>query len=322
MRKKRIDWHSGFVSAMKLELIDNEDDLEFHEETVLETKKQRIDLLIIKADHTVRIKNEIGTLFRYLNIFEYKNPNASLNIGTFYKTLGYVCRYLYERNDHSKYPATAYSMILVRESLSDGMTDDLAIDGISVVEYLQGIYEIKGCIPFKAWLIVTGELSEEHIWLKALTRSGSRQNIDDLIEYTRGKEDLHKEYADCVMNVFARANNELMKKVKEEEGDMCEAIEELFADKIDYLLNRVDEVQDMLDDAERKLQKTEAKVSEAEAKVSKAEAKVSEAEAKVSKAEAKVSKAEAKVSKAEAIAEREKARADAAEAKLRAAGLA
>lgn len=55
MGEKRIDWHAGFVSAMRLELIDNESDLEFHEETVLETKKQRIDLLIIKADHTVRI---------------------------------------------------------------------------------------------------------------------------------------------------------------------------------------------------------------------------------------------------------------------------
>lgn len=42
MRKKRIDWHAGFVSAMKLELIDNEADLEFHEETVLETKKHSV----------------------------------------------------------------------------------------------------------------------------------------------------------------------------------------------------------------------------------------------------------------------------------------
>lgn len=129
-------------------------------------------------------------------------------------------------------------------------------------------------IPFKTWLIVTGDLGEEHVWLKALTKSGSRQNLDDLIEYTRGKEDLHKEYADCVMNVFASANNELVQTVKEEEDDMCEAIEELFADKIDYLIKRVDEVQEMLDDAETKLNKAEAAARREKARADAAEAKL------------------------------------------------
>jgi hypothetical protein len=89
------------------------------------------------------------------------------------------------------------------------------------------------------------------------------------------------------MNVFTLANNELVRTTIKEENNMCEAVEELFADKIDYLLNRVGEVQGMLNDVETKLNKTENKLS-----------------------------------KTEAAFRREKARADAAEAKLRAAGLA
>ena len=44
---KRIDWHAGFVSAMKLELIENKDDLIFEEEHQIANRAQRIDLLRI-----------------------------------------------------------------------------------------------------------------------------------------------------------------------------------------------------------------------------------------------------------------------------------
>ncbi len=235
----------------------------------------------------VRIKNEIGALFRDINILEYKSPGAALNAGMFYKTLGYVCRYLYERGDHNEKPAGSYAMLFVRESMPESMILSLGNDGISVTEYTSGIYEIKGPIPFSAWLIVTDKLDKKHVWLKALTKSGSRENLDGIVEQTRGKEDRHKEYADNVMNVFTLANNELVRTTIKEENNMCEAVEELFADKIDYLLNRVGEVQGMLNDVETKLNKTENKLS-----------------------------------KTEAAFRREKARADAAEAKLRAAGLA
>ena len=45
---KKIDWHSGFVNAMKLELLANEDDLEYKDEHLIANRAQRIDLLIIK----------------------------------------------------------------------------------------------------------------------------------------------------------------------------------------------------------------------------------------------------------------------------------
>ena len=50
MREKqsRINWHNGFVSAMKLDLVDNEKDLQYSKEYYLTGKHQRIDLLIIE----------------------------------------------------------------------------------------------------------------------------------------------------------------------------------------------------------------------------------------------------------------------------------
>ena len=58
---KNIDWHAGFVSAMKLELIENEKDLIYEEEHLIANRAQRIDLLIIKNSNDVTIRNPIFT---------------------------------------------------------------------------------------------------------------------------------------------------------------------------------------------------------------------------------------------------------------------
>ena len=91
---KKIDWHSGFVNAMKLELLANEKDLEYEDEHLIANRAQRIDLLIIKKIRTVRIVNEVGAIFDKYNIVEYKSPEDSLTLGDFYKVLGYTGIYL------------------------------------------------------------------------------------------------------------------------------------------------------------------------------------------------------------------------------------
>jgi hypothetical protein len=87
----RIDWHAGFLAAMKLELMEDEDNLEFLEEQFLDGRKQRYDLLIIKNDRSVEIRNEIGTKFDKFNIVEYKNPNDELRAEHFLDIRADIC---------------------------------------------------------------------------------------------------------------------------------------------------------------------------------------------------------------------------------------
>ena len=68
-------------------------------------------------------------LFRSRNILEYKCPKAKLDTEDFYKTLGYVSRYMYEKHDHDLYPAEEYTMMFLRESIPRNMLDGLEIDG-------------------------------------------------------------------------------------------------------------------------------------------------------------------------------------------------
>ena len=86
-----IQWHPGFYGAAELEFLSNKDDLEFQREFNLSKEPIRMDLLIIKKLSDVRIKNEIGHIFRKFNVVEYKSPDDALSIDDYYKTVGYAC---------------------------------------------------------------------------------------------------------------------------------------------------------------------------------------------------------------------------------------
>lgn len=230
----RIDWHAGFLAAMKLELMEDEDNLEFLEEQFLDGRKQRYDLLIIKNDRLVKIRNEIGTKFDKFNIVEYKNPRDGLSAEHFYRLLGYTSRYLYERHDYDVYRADAYTMTMVRHSIPREMLRRLKSDGIDSREILPGIYELSGRIPFVSQVIVTERLPGNggHAWLKGLTNRADIRHLGSLVESSRTLDAKHKGYAEELMDVFVRANTKLMGKVKKEGGHMCRAVNELFADEI------------------------------------------------------------------------------------------
>ncbi len=59
-------WHPAFYSAMRLELKEDAEYLDFHKEYNLNTKPLEMDLLVIKKLKDIEIKNEIGKIFRWL----------------------------------------------------------------------------------------------------------------------------------------------------------------------------------------------------------------------------------------------------------------
>lgn len=228
---KRIDWHSGFVSAMKLELIENENDLDYDEEHYIANRAQRIDLLIIKNDNKAIIHNPIGTMFSRFNICEYKSPEDSLTYGDFYKTLAYTSLYLNETAIRDKYHANDYTMTFVREPHPYSLFRRLRADGIEISPVLQGIYELKNNLPFRTQVIITKEIPEEYgSWLKCLTRHGNEANLRDIVISTPALKAHNKQHADNIMNIFTVANRNLVSQKIKEEPSMCQAVDELFAE--------------------------------------------------------------------------------------------
>ncbi|MDO4340472.1 MAG: hypothetical protein Q4C91_20685, partial [Eubacteriales bacterium] len=89
----RKQWHGPFCSAVRLELVENKNDVDFQKEYQLSSKPLQIDLLVIRKTEDISINNEIGKIFRGHNLMEYKSPEDALNVDTYFKVLGYACFY-------------------------------------------------------------------------------------------------------------------------------------------------------------------------------------------------------------------------------------
>ena len=233
MKDTIIQWHSGFVAAMNLELAVNRDDLIFEKEYNLNTKPLEIDLLVIKKDASIRIKNEIGEFFKSYNIMEYKSPKDHLDIDTFYKTTAYACLYKSYGETVDERAAEDITLSIVRETKPEGLFQYFQKHGFIVTNPHYGIYYISNGVLFPTQIIVTKELDKDtHTWLKALSKKMNEQDMRKLLESIGNlTEKLDKEYADSVLEVSVRANEQL---VREWRGDdnMYESLLEIMAPEI------------------------------------------------------------------------------------------
>lgn len=150
MKDVKIQWHSGFVAAMDLELSLNRADLIYEREYNLNTKPLEIDLLVIKKDRNVRISNEIGRIFQGHNILEYKSPEDHLNIDTFYKSIAYACLYKAYGKIVDERKADDITISIVREAKPEGLTQKVdreladAVLEVSVRANQEIVDELKG----------------------------------------------------------------------------------------------------------------------------------------------------------------------------------
>ena len=237
-----INWHKGFVSAMKLELLADRDRLIFNDEYLLSGGSKRIDLLIIKNESAVKMHRLVGAVFERYNIYEYKNPTDSMSFGDFFKTLSYVCTYLEENKEYDRYKLSEYTMTLIRDTYPRSLFGELKRNGIKPKQVSDGVYVIEERMPFKTQVLVTSRMDEDYTWLRALTKTPSIEKLRSIVKKTESLTSESKKDADTVMNVFSDVNEEYMIELreKEEEKDMCEAVNRLFADETRKLQEQLD----------------------------------------------------------------------------------
>ncbi len=276
---KKIDWHPGFVNAMKLELLANEGDLEYEDEHLIANRAQRIDLLIIKKKRSVKIVNEVGAIFDKYNIVEYKSPEDSLTLGDFYKILGYTGIYLEELHKYSEYGRDAFTMTFVQRRKPTKLFEYLKRDGHEIIHVKKGIYEISRHLPFRTQVIVSREWDDEeaeiHIWLRSLTKESEGKELQGILRSTNRLSQEHKWLVDGVMDVFTRANRELIRKAKEV-PTMCEAINELFAEETKKEKERADAAIKRAEEAEEKTNAIKTELGETKTKLDAALAQIDE----------------------------------------------
>jgi hypothetical protein len=161
----RVSWHPAFLDAMRLELDQYRDRLEFSPEYQLTAEPLRIDLLIIKKPKDLVITKNIAAIFRETNIIEYKSPDDYISVEDFYKVYGYACLYISLNkasiNDMTiTFVENRHPRVLIKHLREER--------GFVVEERERGIYTVRGNgIPIQ---IIEGRRlpAGENIWLRDL----------------------------------------------------------------------------------------------------------------------------------------------------------
>jgi len=226
-KQKKLQWHPAFCSALRLELLEDAENLEFTDEFQLTEKPLRIDCTVVKVKKNCKIKNEIGKIFRKHNIFEYKSPKDELNIDTFYKAVAYACLYKVLPNHVDEIPAEEITITLIRDRKPVKLLGELEKSGYECQKETAGIYYVYD-VMFPVQIIASSELDTDmHVQLKALTNHLEESLMRQYLLQVSTFEGREKNLADIVLQVIVNSNME-----KGSERIMCEALRVLMADEL------------------------------------------------------------------------------------------
>ena len=176
--RDKIQWHSAFQQAMRVELAAYQDELEFISEYALTTEPLRIDTLIIKKAPGARIEKNIGRIFRGHNIVEYKSPKESLSFEGYHKAFAYA--YLY--GSLARIRPDDMTITLVTSKRPRELLRDLrAYAALKIAPVDRGIHSVAGeRMPVQ--IIESKALpEEENLWLNALRGNLEKETLKRLI---------------------------------------------------------------------------------------------------------------------------------------------
>jgi len=187
----------------------------------------RLDLLVIKKQPRLILRDPIGKFFKIFNIFEYKSPEDRLSIEDFYKVQGYGLFYKSQGRKVNEIPIESITLTIVRHTYPRDMIKMLEQSGISVKKVHPGIYYFEGnlCIPVQ--LVISSQLPlGEYDGLRLIAKGATIEDIKNYAERAIASDNERiKENARTVIDVCLDANKNLV-EVKE----MYEAVREVFKD--------------------------------------------------------------------------------------------
>ncbi len=227
-KELKTQWHPAFVSAMQLELKEDAQYLNFTSEYNLNTKPLEMDLLIVKKEKDVELKNEIGKIFRKHNIVEYKSPDDSMNLSTYMKVIAYACLYKAYEERVDDISLDEITITMVRERKPEKLFQWFENNGYRIKEIFNGIYYVSKEGNFLTQIIVSKQLSKEsQKWLTLLNRGLDKSDAKRVVSQMELlTEERERQHGDSVLQVALRENEDTFNEIKEERN-MCEALVKL-----------------------------------------------------------------------------------------------
>jgi len=219
-------WHPAFFEAVKQELFDYRDSLEFKYNHPLTREPLEIDLIIIKKPEDLVIEKNIARIFRTDNILEYKSPGDYLSVNDFLKVCAYANLYA------AITPGVDFAGITLTfvenrhpRKLLKYLT---GTRGYTVEETSPGIYLVSGdYVPIQ--IIESGKLSEqENLWLKSLVKDLPAVNAGSILEEKRNRGD--KAQLGAYLDVLLKENPEAFLEAENMAKRKRKTFEEVFTE--------------------------------------------------------------------------------------------
>ena len=227
--EKPLQWHPAFQAVLQIEFAEEAEHLQFLKEYNLTDSPLRIDTLIVKMEAGVRLRKKIGRIFRRYNIIEYKGPKDSHTVNSFFKVNSYAGLLQSGTRREREIPPEEITITLVGNHYPRKLIAFLKMRyGVRVENPYPGIFYIEGLL-FPIQVLVQRKLEQgENLWLNCLRQDlDGTKDVEALARAYKGK-DKDPLYS-AAMDLIVRAN----RKVYEEGMRMCDALNELFADKLE-----------------------------------------------------------------------------------------
>ncbi|MBP5330682.1 MAG: hypothetical protein J6Y89_02400, partial [Lachnospiraceae bacterium] len=136
----RKQYHPAFCCAAELDFSEDRENLMYREEFILNTAPNRIDLLVIKKESGVVLKNNIGAIFQKYNILEYKSPKDGRMLNAYYITNAYANLLIgYSLGPKSFDDVT---VTFIRNSMPQKLMEFFRDNGYTICKYAAGIYHV------------------------------------------------------------------------------------------------------------------------------------------------------------------------------------
>ena len=270
--------------------------LEYQRELELSKEPIKADLMIIKKEPGIRVKNQIGHIFKRYNILEYKSPDDNLTIDDYYKVIAYASLYKALGKGVNSVPSEELTISLVRDNMPDKLFKHLEGLGLKIEKTYSGIYYVEGSLILpRQQIIVTQELDgKDNAFLKVLTKNLEIATATEFVteaQRLRSKED--RINLNAVLNVSFSANEQLYDTLRKEYKTMTEIFKKLFKEDYERMLSELNK----------------EKAAKVKAIAEKKKEKAAKEKEKAAKEKEKAAKEKEKAAKVKAIAEKKKAEA-------------
>ena len=215
LQKDVIDWHSAMFGALNLILKPHKFNLTLEREHLLNLMPTRIDCLVVKKDGSIPIDMDVFRLFRKHNIIELKSYKDELDETVLWHTIGYAASY---RSIEAGVKTDELTISIFRSSFPNKLLNDLTSLGWTVEQPYHNIFYVSGNVNIPIQIVVTKDLGDEYIPLQILTGKAKETDVRKFAEFRQKLIDkTDKTYADAILWACSEANEELFRKLREDE---------------------------------------------------------------------------------------------------------